>query len=321
MADFQFNSGSPYRVGETGTLTVTTGEFDDVYIVALADDSVVVWDDPGNHEVNPDSGAASANFGFTVIGPGSGNNGVNAWQISDILFSPNPTASNGLVTVTWTWAGYSFSAMHTNNGINGQGYLVHAIGDTGTNAVGTDETGELTGNVDDPYIFYWLLIEWSGYPDGRFLNGEGNVARLGVLPIAPATPVATVLSSTSISVDVTDNSFNEQLFVLERSAHSANSWSTVQTGNLPLVDTGLTAATTYDYRVKARNDAGDSTASGTTSATTSAGGTSVTVTLTRQTATFGAAATLEDIRTIASLNGRPAVDAMRFRRSLNRVGG
>src|SRR3954452_22739808 len=93
-------------------------------------------------------------------------------------------------------------------------------------------------------------------------------------PAAPSGTAATAISSSRIDVSWTDNSSNETGFVVERSPTSA--FTTVQSSSVPagattFSDTGLSATTTYWYRVKAVNAAGSSAASPATSATTKAG--------------------------------------------------
>jgi len=96
---------------------------------------------------------------------------------------------------------------------------------------------------------------------------------LGPAPADPSGLTATPVSSSQINLTWTDNSSNETGFKVERATDSGF------TQNLILVtttaanatsynDTGLSAVTTYFYRVRATNTAGDSANSATASATT-----------------------------------------------------
>jgi hypothetical protein len=111
----------------------------------------------------------------------------------------------------------------------------------------------------------------------NLVSGDSNgatdifVADIAIpAPAAPSNLVATTLTSTSIQLDWTDNSPDETGFRVERRvgmaafATVANLGANVTT----FTNTGLTANTTYDYRVFAVNVAGDSPASNTASATT-----------------------------------------------------
>ena len=101
-------------------------------------------------------------------------------------------------------------------------------------------------------------------------------------PVAASGLNATTASTTQINVTWSDNSDNETGFRLERRI-GVGSWGAVTTTAANATsynDTGLTPATTYEYRVYAVNIAGDSTASNTASDTTNSeggGGASATI--------------------------------------------
>lgn len=101
------------------------------------------------------------------------------------------------------------------------------------------------------------------------------------IPNAPSALIATTLGTSSIQLDWTDNSANEDGFDIER-ALSGGGFAFVGSVDADIttfVDTGLTPSTTYDYQVTAFNSAGSSTASNTATDTTEdpVGATSVTV--------------------------------------------
>lgn len=89
-------------------------------------------------------------------------------------------------------------------------------------------------------------------------------------PAAPSGLVASAMSTSRIAVDWTDNSNNEDGFRIERSP-SGSSWvqiATVPAGQTHFEDSGLSADTTYFYRARAYNGAGNSAYSNPDSATT-----------------------------------------------------
>ncbi len=92
---------------------------------------------------------------------------------------------------------------------------------------------------------------------------------LGGAPAAPSSVVATAKSTTEIDVSWTDNSSNEQWFVVTR---SGGAWSDVTTWiptpRTSFTDTNLVAGTTYTYAVCATNSYGEACALKTASATT-----------------------------------------------------
>jgi parallel beta-helix repeat protein len=111
----------------------------------------------------------------------------------------------------------------------------------------------------------------SGLTDSAIQSGTYILVNA---PVAASGLNATTASTTQINVTWNDNSDNETGFRLERRI-GAGSWSTVTTtaaNATSYSNTGLTPATTYEYRVYALNAAGDSTASNTDSATTDSEG-------------------------------------------------
>ena len=93
-------------------------------------------------------------------------------------------------------------------------------------------------------------------------------------PADPSDLAATAVSSSQIDLSWTDNATDESAYVVERSLDGSTDWSQL-TSTLPAdstsySDTGLSGSTTYHYRVKATNAAGDSGYSNTASATTKA---------------------------------------------------
>jgi LmbE family N-acetylglucosaminyl deacetylase len=99
---------------------------------------------------------------------------------------------------------------------------------------------------------------------------------------APATPsglVATAASSSQINLTWVDNATNETSYRVERSTDGTNftTLATLGANVTNYANTGLTASTTYYYRVLASNSVGNSGYSNIASATTSAAGTSTNI--------------------------------------------
>ena len=90
-------------------------------------------------------------------------------------------------------------------------------------------------------------------------------------PIAPSNLAATANSTTQITLTWKDNSSDESGFKIERAPASSGAWTqigTVGPNVTVFASSGLSAATTYYYRVLAYNTRGNSAYSATASATT-----------------------------------------------------
>lgn len=94
------------------------------------------------------------------------------------------------------------------------------------------------------------------------------------LPTAPSGLVATASSSSQVSLTWADNSTNEEGFELDRATNSAFTaglvTTTLSADTTSRTVTGLAAATTYYFRVRASNSAGNSDYTSVVSATTPA---------------------------------------------------
>jgi hypothetical protein len=91
-------------------------------------------------------------------------------------------------------------------------------------------------------------------------------------PAAPTNLKTAAAGSSQIDLVWTDNAGNEQGFKIERSVTGSYSQlATVSANVTSYSDTSLTSSTTYTYRIRAYNNAGNSGYSNTSTATTAAG--------------------------------------------------
>ena len=149
-----------------------------------------------------------------------------------------------------------FPAIWTHPAVKGVtlwGYIDTQTWSSGTgimNSNGTTERAALT----------WL----KGYVTGT----------LPALPTAPGNLAASAASTSSIGLSWTDNANNETAYKVERATASTGPWTEIAgslaAGSTAYTAAGLDASTTYYFRVRAGNSAGDSAYSATASATTSA---------------------------------------------------
>lgn len=110
-------------------------------------------------------------------------------------------------------------------------------------------------------------------------NGRLNVNRAiracapPTFPTAPSTLTATAAANGTINLNWTDNSNNETGFKIERKTGAGGTYAPIVTtaaNALSYADSGLAAATTYYYRIRATNASGDSAYSNEANATTAA---------------------------------------------------
>ncbi|MBP7866306.1 MAG: fibronectin type III domain-containing protein [Acidobacteria bacterium] len=127
--------------------------------------------------------------------------------------------------------------------------------------------------------YYYRIRATNASGDSAYSN-EAN-ATTSTTPTPPAAPsglTATAASSSQINLAWTDNASNETGFKLERKTGSGGAWSQVATpaaGATSYANTGLAASTTYYYRIRATNAAGDSAYSNEANATTGTTGNTI----------------------------------------------
>ena len=150
-------------------------------------------------------------------------------------------------------------------------------------------SGQISGGLlNHPAMFVSLnnlgsmVLDVNGNTlDAKFLRENGAIAdyfrivKGAVAPVPPAAPsslAATTVSSSQINLSWTDNANNENGFKIEQSTDGTNFAQIAMLGSntVSFSVTGLSASTTYFYRVASFNDAGNSAYSNTASATTSA---------------------------------------------------
>jgi carboxypeptidase T len=122
-------------------------------------------------------------------------------------------------------------------------------------------------SVNDAAVRYIIHMADCPY---RSTGKEGQYCTV-TPPAAPTNLTATAASPSQIDLSWTDNAGDETGFKIERDNGSGfTQIATVGAGITSYSNTGLTASTTYDYRVYAYNSYGDSDYSNTISATTPA---------------------------------------------------
>jgi hypothetical protein len=177
------------------------------------------------------------------------------------VFVQTPDATN---TTKVTWIRLA-SVTHTNN----MGQRINRLSFSQATG-GLNVTVPSNANQAPPGYYMLFILNGNGVPSiAKFVRLDAGTQ---APPAAPTGLAASAASSGQINLAWTDNSTNEDGFKIERcqGAGCTNFTQiiTVGAGVTTYSNTGLTAATTYQYRVRASNTGGDSAYSNTASATT-----------------------------------------------------
>ncbi|MCK4413235.1 MAG: DNRLRE domain-containing protein [Candidatus Eisenbacteria sp.] len=241
---------------------VGTGPWDDAYDDTLPEDATAY--------VDPDLAPDTYTYrivAYNDFGPSPASNEAAA-AIVDIPPAPSDLAAEGdspAGTVTLTWI---------DNADSEDEFIIQRQVDGGAWNDSYDTVG--------PDIAIYLDDNLGGgpLPNGTYTyrvvaaNAHGqsnpsNEASAVISQSAPAAPtdLASKLNGYDISLTWTDQSTNEESFILERSVDGGDFgvWATLPADTEDYLDAGLAPEHTYAYRVKAHNNFGDSDYSNQTS--------------------------------------------------------
>jgi hypothetical protein len=164
---------------------------------------------------------------------------------------------------SWDYNGVTWSKWSTND------YMFRAVVTTPDHSTPYDRVNNVVGiDISSPATgAYSLHIEGYNVPQGpqpcALLVTGGTLSALTELipPTAPSNLSAGSASETQINLTWTDNSSNESGFKIERKKGAGGTYSEITTVGADVTsynDTGLSEATSYYYRVRAYNSAGNS---------------------------------------------------------------
>ncbi len=185
-----------------------------------------------------------------------------------------PAAPSGLTATTASSTTINLS--WTDNSDNEEGFRIER-GTDGTTFTGIGTTAANTAIYSDTDCnastkYYYRVRAYNSAGNSTYSNTA--TATTQAPPVtAPAPPTGLVISSstsTTITLSWTDNSGNEDGFKIEKSNDGTtfSQLGTVSANITIYSDTGLTPNTTYYYRVRAYNIAGNSAYSNTANDTT-----------------------------------------------------
>ena len=173
----------------------------------------------------------------------------NAVSYNQTFFVGTPDAAD-ITKVTWLRLNSVTHSYDQNQRIN---HLTFSAAPGGLNV-----TTPASGALCPPGHYMLFIVNADGVPS------VAHIIRIeppsGTPPTAPTNLTATAVSGTQVNLSWADNSSDEEGFLLERSLDGNTFIEIAALGanETEYLDTGLSLATTYYYRVRSYNLAGDS---------------------------------------------------------------
>jgi hypothetical protein len=177
------------------------------------------------------------------------------------------TASSSQIDLSWTDNSANESGFKIERK-TGSGGTYTQIADVGAGIISHSSTG-LTAST----TYYYRVMAYNSGGNSSYSSEANATTSAAAAPAAPSGLSATAASSSQIDLSWTDNSSNETGFKIERKTGSGGTYAQIATVSADVTSyssTGLTASTTYYYRIRAYNSNGNSSYSNEASATTSA---------------------------------------------------
>jgi RHS repeat-associated protein len=177
--------------------------------------------------------------------------------------------SSSQINLTWTDNSTNETGFEVERATSSSGPWT-LLTTTAAGAVSYQSTGLSASTT----YYYRVRATIGGTNDSANSNTANATTQAVGAPAAPTNLAATAVSSSQINLAWTDNSTNETGFEVERGTTSLGPWvllTTTAAGAVSYQSTGLTASTTYYYRVRATiGGTNDSANSNTANATTQA---------------------------------------------------
>ncbi|MGA1979975.1 MAG: glycoside hydrolase family 9 protein [Sedimentisphaerales bacterium] len=280
-------NGATFTAPASITINATAADSDGtISSVAFYQGSTLLGTDTTSPYSYTWSNVAAGSYSLTARATDNGGAVTTSSAVSITVTGTTtvPTAPSGL---TATAASSSqINLAWTDNSSNETGFYVER---STSSTSGFSQIASLGANVTT-YSSTGLAASTRYYYRVRAYNSAGNSAYSNTAnattqaagttaPAAPSNLTATAASSSQINLAWTDNASNETGFYVERSTSSTTGFSQIASLGANVTtysSTGLTASTTYYYRVRAYNSVGNSAYSNTANATTSASGTGCT---------------------------------------------
>jgi transcriptional regulator CtsR len=217
---------------------------------------------------------ANTTYFYRVRATNASGDSAFSTEASATTLPMTPAAPSALATTAQ--ATNAIRLAWTDNANNENGFAVERktgaggtyaqVASVAANATTYTNTG-LAANTQ-----YYYRVRATNASGASAYSAEANATTFPFPPAAPSALAATAQSSSSIRINWTDNASTETGFKIERKTGAGGTYAQIATVGANVTtytNTGLTAATTYFYRVRATNLGGDSAFSAEASATTS----------------------------------------------------
>jgi titin len=214
------------------------------------------------YRVNATNSGGDSEYSNTVSGIPYGGFIVLPVPPSNLTASP---LSSTAVRLAWTDGSTWESGFRVERATSAGGPFATA-GIVAENVTTFDDAGRTPATA-----YYYRVCATSTAGDSIFSATVGGTTQAPAPPAAPTGALATTMSASALRITWTDASIDEAGFQVERATAAGGPFGSIGTtgaSQTTFDDAGLASATTYYYRVRATNAAGQSAYSNTTSATT-----------------------------------------------------
>lgn len=258
MSASRLVSDASGAMGTPGVLQVSAGN----------DYSLGRWGDYFGVDVDPVDDTTFYGVGQWVAADNRWTTSVFSWTVAPGAAPPvSPTGltatavSGSSINLAWTDASSDETGFRIERSTDNVTFVL--LASTSANTTVYSDTG-LTTDVR----YYYRVRAYNSVGESLPSNTANTVPPS--VPGAPSGLTASATSASQINLSWTDNATNESGFKIERSADgvSFTQIATVLAGVTTYSNTGLAGTTTYYYRVRATNVAGDSGYSNAANATT-----------------------------------------------------
>lgn len=211
---------------------------------------------------------------YNSIGNSSYSNTTQASTGPAPTSSPNAPSDHSAIAVSSSQINLAW----TDNSNNEDGFKI----ERSTDGVIFSQIATVSPNItifgniglSPSTMYYYRIRAYNSIGNSAYSNtAQATTSATPItIPSDPSNLTATTVSSIQINLNWTDNSDNEEGFKIERSTDGVNfaQITTVTANTTSYNNTGLTASTTYYYRTRAYNSAGNSGFSNIANATTQA---------------------------------------------------